>query len=68
MKNKNAGSWNSGLEKEQILDTYSAQLQKSWNFTEINFGINKNTEQIKYQRGPPTVHEGGSAPPASWAT
>lgn len=26
--------------KEQILDTYSAQLQKSWNFTEINFKIN----------------------------
>ena len=25
----NAGSWNSGLEKEQTLETYSAQLQKS---------------------------------------
>ena len=25
----NAGSWNSGLEKEQILETYSAHLQKS---------------------------------------
>ena len=29
MKRGNAGSWNSGLEKEQILVTYSAQLQKS---------------------------------------
>ena len=29
MKRGNAGSWNSGLEKEQILETYSAQLQKS---------------------------------------
>ena len=29
MKRENAGSWNSGLEKEQILETYSAQLQKS---------------------------------------
>ena len=29
MKRENAGSWNSGLEKEQILETYSAQHQKS---------------------------------------
>ncbi|KAI4973352.1 hypothetical protein ZWY2020_029060 [Hordeum vulgare] len=29
MKRENAGSWNSGLEKEQIVETYSAQLQKS---------------------------------------
>ncbi|KAI4971500.1 hypothetical protein ZWY2020_002414 [Hordeum vulgare] len=29
MKRENAGSWNSGLEKEQILENYSAQLQKS---------------------------------------
>ena len=26
---ENAGSWDSGLEKEQILETYSAHLQKS---------------------------------------
>ena len=29
IKRENGGSWNSGLEKEQILETYSAQLQKS---------------------------------------
>ena len=29
MKRENADSWNSGLEKEQILETYSAQHQKS---------------------------------------
>ncbi|KAM3292446.1 hypothetical protein ACQJBY_036320 [Aegilops geniculata] len=29
IRRENAGSWNSGLEKEQILETYSAQLQKS---------------------------------------
>ena len=30
MKRENAGSWNSGLEKkEQTLETYSAQLQKT---------------------------------------
>ena len=27
MKRENAGSWDSGLEKEQILETYSTQLQ-----------------------------------------
>ena len=41
MKRENAGSWNSGLEKEQILETYSAQLQKPWDGTEAVFGINK---------------------------
>ena len=29
MKRENAGGGNSGLEKEQILETYYAQLQKS---------------------------------------
>ena len=29
IRRENADSWNSGLEKEQILETYSAQLQKS---------------------------------------
>ena len=38
---ENVGSWNSGLEKEQILETYSAQLQKSWNSTKVIFGSNK---------------------------
>ena len=41
MKRENADSWNSGLDKEQILETYSAQLQKSWNSTEVIFGIYK---------------------------
>ena len=29
MKSENAGSWDSGLEKEQILETYYVQLQRS---------------------------------------
>ena len=29
MKRENAGSWDSGLEKEQILEIYYAQLEKS---------------------------------------
>ena len=41
IRRENAGSWNSGLEKEQILETYSAQLQKSWNYTEDIFKIYK---------------------------
>ena len=41
MKRDNAGSWDSGLEKEQILETYSTQLQKSRNFTEVIFRIYK---------------------------
>ena len=51
MKRENVGRWDSGLEKEQILETYSAQLQKSWNSTKVIFGINKNIEQKKYHRG-----------------
>ena len=41
IKREHAGSWDSRLEKEQILETYSAQLQKSRNFTEVIFGIYK---------------------------
>ena len=49
IKRKNAGRWNSGLEKEQILETYSAQLQKSRNFTEVIFSeYIKNIERKKY--------------------
>ena len=65
MKRENASSWNSGLEKEQILETYSAQLQKSRNFTEISFAIYK-----KYwaKKAPEEGHQsvtrvGGALPP-----
>ena len=74
MKRGNAGSWNSGLEKEQILETYSAQLQKSWNSTEVSFWIYKKILGEESTGGePPTIHEGGGAPyplgapPTSWA-
>ena len=42
MKRENASGWDSGLEKEQILETYAAQLQKSSNSTKVIFGINDN--------------------------
>ena len=40
------------LEKEKILETYSAQLQKSWNSMEFSFGINKNYWAKKTPEGP----------------
>ena len=52
MKRENAGSWDSGLEKQQILETYSAQLQKSWNSTNVILGIKKYIQRKKYQRRP----------------
>ena len=55
MKRENAGSRNSGLEKEQILETYSAQLQKSRNSTEVNFGINKKFWAKKVPEGAHTL-------------
>ena len=51
IKRKNADSWDSGLEKEQILETYSAQLQKSRNSTKVILDLIKNIERKKYQRG-----------------
>ena len=68
IRRENAGSWNSGLEKEQILETYSAQLQKSWNSTE-HLKINKEKSSPKMKaRGPTPCSRGwGARPPTSWA-
>ena len=63
MKRENAGSWNSGLEKEQILETYSAQLQKSWNSTKRLKKIKKNPRQRWRPGGPHPAHEGGGRAP-----
>ena len=41
LKRANSGSWNSGLEKEQILVHYSAQLQMPWKFTWNFLGLYK---------------------------
>ena len=51
MKRENAGSWNSGLEKEQILETYSAQLQSPETSREQVSEYIKNIVRKKYQRG-----------------
>ena len=56
IKRENADSWDSGLEKEQILETYSAQLQKSQNFTDDVFQIYK-----KYWAQ--ELHQGGHTQP-----
>ena len=62
------------LEKEQILETYSAQLQKTWNSIEVIFGINKNYWAKKIPEGGHTLATRvGARPtppgraPASWA-
>ena len=63
MKRENAGSWNSGLEKEQILKAYFAQLQKSWNSTEY-LKINKEKSSPKMKaRGHTPCSRGWGAPP-----
>ena len=62
IKRENAGSWDSGLEKEQILETYSAQLQKSQNFTEDVFKIYKKTKRKKFTRGAHPAHRVGARP------
>ena len=67
MKRENAGSWNSGLEEEQILETYFAQLQKSWNSTEVIFWNNKKYWAKKIPEGAHTLATRvGGAPPALW--
>ena len=66
MRRENAGSWNSGLEMEQILETYSAQLQKSWNSTEhLKINKEKSTPKMK-ARGPTPCSRGWGRPPTSW--
>ena len=56
------------LEKEQILETYSAQLQRSWNSTEVIFGNNKKywAEEILEGGHPPSTRVGARSP-ALWA-
>ena len=67
MKRENAGSWNSGLEKEQILETYSAQLQKSLNSTEVNFGKYKKYLAKKVLEGAHTLATRVGVRPTPWA-
>ena len=57
-KRENAGSWNSGLEKEQILETYSRKL-----FPEYI----KNTERKNLTRGATPFPRGWGARPTPWA-
>ena len=67
MKRENAGSWNSGLEKEQILETYSAYLQKSCNSMGIIFRIHKKywAKEVSEGGHPPSTRVG--VRPTPWA-
>ena len=49
------------LEKEQTLETYSAQLQKSWNFTGACFRIYKKywAKEVPEGAHPPSTRVGG---------
>ena len=50
------------MEKEKILETYSAQLQKFWNSTKQLFGFNMNLWAKEIGQGP-TPCPGDRAPP-----
>ena len=66
-KRENSGSWKSDLKKLRQA-TYSAQLQMSWNFTEIFYGIYKNYWKEKVSEGSqdgPTTHQGAPGPPGA---
>ena len=63
IRRENAGSWNSGLEKEQILETYSAQLQMSWNSTEYHIINNEKSSPKMKTRGPTPFPRGWGRPP-----
>ena len=60
---ENAGSWNSGLEKEQILETYSAQPQKSRNSTEYLIINNEKSSPKMKTRGPTPFPQGWGVRP-----
>ena len=62
------------LEKEQILETYSAQLQKTCNSKKVIFGFNKNYWEKKVPQGAHTLARRVGCPPpptrrapVSWA-
>src|SRR6187399_2238985 len=68
MKRENVGSWNSGLAKEQTLETYSAQLQKPRNSTEIRLRkYNKYLAKEVHEGGHRLSTRVGGAPPAQGA-
>ena len=68
MKRENAGSWNSGLEKEQTLETYSAQLKKTRNFTGLCLRkYKKYLAKEDHQGGHHVSTRVEGAHPTSWA-
>ena len=67
MKRENADNWNSGLEKEQILETYYAQLQKSWNFTKVISRIYKKYWAEEIPEGAHTLATRVGVRPTPWA-
>ena len=69
MKRENADSWNSGLEKEQTLEIYSAQLKKLRNSTKHRFRkYKKYLAKEICQGGHHLSTRVGARHPASWAS
>ena len=63
VKRENAGSWDSGWKREQILETYSAQLQNTCNSKKVIFGFNKNYWANKIPKGAHTLARRVGVPP-----
>ena len=63
IRRENVGSWNSGLEKEQILETYSAQLQKSRNSMKHLIINNEKSSPKMKTRGPTPFSRGWGVRP-----
>ena len=68
MKKENADSWILGWKRSKILETYFAQLQKSWNSTKHLIINNEKSSPKMKTRGPTPFSRGwGARPPTSWA-
>ena len=65
-KRENAASWNSRLEKEQILETYSGKLQKDLKLRKLVLEYIKNIGRRKHQRGATHQPRGWRARPSPW--
>ena len=63
MKMENADSWNSGLEKEQILETYSTWLKSPETSRSLFLEYIKNIGRKKHKRGATNQPQGWRARP-----
>ena len=67
IKRENVGSWDSGLEKEQILETYSAHSKSPETSRKSFLEYIKNTERKKFRRGATPYPRGWGRALHPWA-